>query len=289
MPYFLPHVIPDPIPHDDPDLLVDLVSNSFLYKGRKLSKKRRFEYLCRCGNVSVTTQNYLAGKKNPLACRSCSAIESWKDPEYRLPRESHLKSMGASERNRERGREHFVRLWQDEAWKKKTLERLHCEETWKKQSETVRKRLVEDEAFRESLFARARKSQWGDHSDYCDLNGKTIHLKSRGEKRLATLLDEHKVQWHYEMKGFRLQDTGELYYPDFYIQDLDLWIEVKYLLRERDLRKFRILERESSDIRLLAIGYQHINFLEKECESRELKQVILDLFETSQFSRTTTL
>jgi len=289
MPYFLPHAIPDPIPHDDPDLLVDLELNNIFYKGRKLSKKRRFEYLCRCGTVSATTQNYLKDKKNPLACRSCSSTESWKDPEYRSSCENHLKAMGLSESNRVRGREHFTRLWQDEEWRKKTLEKLHCEEIWKKQSDTVRKRLIEDESFRENLFARARRSQWGEHSEYETVDCKVVYLKSRGERRLASLLDKNSLGWDYEKKGFRLQETGELYYPDFYIHELDIWIEVKYLLRETDLRKFRILERESERTRLLAIGHKHINFLEKECELRELKQVILDLFETSQSLKTTTL
>lgn len=289
MPYFLPHKIPDPIPHDDPDLLVDVKNDTFTYKGRKLSKKRKFEYLCKCGKVSVTTQNYLREKQNPLACRSCSSVASWEKPEYRSPRESHLKNMGASSENRERGRNHFARLWSDESWKKKTLSNLHCETTWKKQSETVRSKLLGDEQFKKSLLERACKYSWGEHSDYKRDDGKVLHLKSRGERRLASLLDKHRLNWEYEKKGFRLHETNELYYPDFYIQELDMWVEVKYALRETDLRKFRILQRESESTKLLAVGHKQLNFLEKECESLELKQVILGLFETSQSSKITTL
>jgi hypothetical protein len=289
MPYFLPHAIPDPIPHDDPDLLVDLTTSTFTYKGRKLSKKRRFEYVCKCGNVRITTQNYLRKKQNPLACRSCSSIESWKKPEYQAPRLSHLRSMGSCEANRTRGRDHFINLWKDETWKKKTLNNLHSKESRRKQSETIRLKLLSDEQFRENLQARSLKWGWGEHCDYETILGKTVHLKSRGERRLASLLDKHSLDWEYEKKGFRLQETNELYYPDFYIGEIDLWIEVKYLLRERDLRKFRLLERESENTKLLAVGHKHINFLEKECESLGLKQAILDLFETLRYSKITTL
>jgi hypothetical protein len=289
MPYFLPHVIPDPIPHDDPELLVNLGTNTFTYKGRKLSKKRRFEYLCGCGKVSVTNQNYLRGKQNPLACRSCSSVASWKKLEYQAPRLSHLKTMGSSENNRNRGREHFRKLWNDEEWRKKTLETLHSEESRKKLSSTIRSKLLNDEEFRRSLSDRSKKWGWGEHCDYETSQGGVVHFKSRGERRIASLLDKHKIEWEYEKTGFRLRETNELYYPDFYVNELDLWIEVKYLLRESDLRKFRLLEKESESIRLLAVGHKHINALEKECESRELKQVILNLFETSRSSRTTTL
>lgn len=289
MPYFLPHAIPDPIPHNDPDLLIDLELRIFTYKGRKLSKKTRFEYICKCGLVGVTTQNLLINKQNPLTCRSCSSIESWKKLEYRNPRVAHLREMASSDANRLRGKEHFTNLWKDESWKKKTLDMLHCQETRKKQSETIRFKLLNDEEFRKSLLDRSKKWGWGEHCKYESTDGKTVHLKSRGEKRFASLLDKHGLKWEYEKKGFRLQETNEFYYPDFYIYEMDLWVEIKYLLRERDLRKFRLLEKETKNINLLALGHCHINLLERECESQELKQAILSLFETSRSSKTTTL
>ena len=289
MPYFLPHAIPDPILHSDPDLLIDLESNVFLYKGRKLSKKRRFEYVCKCGVVGVTTQNLLTGKQNPLSCRSCSSVESWKKSEYRNPRAAHLRALASSEANRERGKNHFTKLWNDEQWRKKILEKLHSEETRKKQSETIRSRLTDDEEFRNDLLARSKKWGWGEHCDYESKDGKIIHLRSRGEKRFASLLDKEGIKWEYEKKGFHLKETNEFYYPDFYIPDLDLWVEIKYLLRERDLRKFRLLESESKNINLLALGHKHINLLERECGSQKLKQVILSLFEISRSSKTTIL
>lgn len=288
MPYFLPHTIPNPIPHNDPDLLIDLESKIFSYKGRKLSKKRRFEYICKCGILGVTTQNFLIKKQNPLTCRSCSSIESWKKSEYRDPRAAHLRNLASSDANRLRGKEHFAKLWKDQSWKKKTLDKLHCEEIRKKISEAHRTKLLSDEEFRKSLLDRSRKWGWGEHCNYESADKKIIHLKSRGEKRFASLLDKHGLKWEYEKQGFRLQEIDELYYPDFYIYELDLWVEIKYLLKESDLRKFRILEKESNGTNLLALGHYHINFLERECESQELKQVILSLFEISQSLKTTT-
>jgi hypothetical protein len=288
MAYSLPYTIPNPILHNDPDFKVDREKTHFSYKGRKLANKRSFQFVCRCGEICTTTPNYLYAKLHPFLCRSCSSIECWKDPSYRNPRESHLKKMGSTEENKERGRAHFQRLWSDKAWRESMLLKLHNEKTWKKQSETVRAKLLEDEHFRNELFHRARKNGWGEHCDYQRTNGDVIHLRSRGEKRFASLLDKNGVKWEYEKKGFKLFETNELYYPDFYIEEWDVWVEVKYLLREKDLRKFRVLEKQSPDIRLLAIGHNNINFLEGKCESQELKQAVLSLFETSRSTRITT-
>jgi hypothetical protein len=117
---------------------------------------------------------------------------------------------------------------------------------------------------------------------------RTQYLKSKVEKRFAQILDKFMIEWEYEKKGFRLNETGELYFPDFYMPDLDLWAEIKYTIRERDLRKFRILERESKDTNLIVLGFGNINHLEKICESQKLKQELLEALETSRSLAITT-
>ena len=52
-------------------------------------------------------------------------------------------------------------------------------------------------------------------------------FRSRLEARWAVFFDALGVHWQYEVEGFRL-DGGKIWYlPDFWLPDLECWIEVK--------------------------------------------------------------
>jgi hypothetical protein len=221
-------------------------------------------------------------KKHKFLCRSCSSVASWKDNAYREPRENCLIKMSKTEKARDRGRDFFTKKWQDLKWREKILSNLRSEKVRKNISDAIRKKILLDEDFRQKLFERNLRFLWGEHSQYQRLDSSFVYLKSKGEKRFAQILDKFKIEWEYEKKGFRLLETGELYFPDFYIPDLDLWVEIKYTIKEIYLRKFRILEKESKDTNLIAIGFGNINKLEKICESQKLKQEMLEMLETSR-------
>lgn len=51
------------------------------------------------------------------------------------------------------------------------------------------------------------------------------HFRSRLEARWAVFFDTLRVAWEYEKEGFRL--TSGPYLPDFWIPDLDSWVEIK--------------------------------------------------------------
>jgi hypothetical protein len=38
--------------------------------------------------------------------------------------------------------------------------------------------------------------------------------------------DHMDIEWEYEREGFYLQD-GQMYLPDFWLPDLDMWVEIK--------------------------------------------------------------
>lgn len=64
----------------------------------------------------------------------------------------------------------------------------------------------------------------------------TINMRSKSETLFALHLDSLGVVWSYEPQRF---DLGwSTYTPDFYLPDLDLWIEVKGQWTETSLRKF---------------------------------------------------
>ncbi|MCK9434461.1 MAG: hypothetical protein M0R32_06460 [Candidatus Cloacimonetes bacterium] len=79
------------------------------------------------------------------------------------------------------------------------------------------------------------KSGWYESS----VAGK-VWLDSSYEFIMATYLDEKGYGWRKNTKGFSYfkEDGSEhLYVPDFYIQDLDLWVETKGYVVENDKRK----------------------------------------------------
>lgn len=50
-------------------------------------------------------------------------------------------------------------------------------------------------------------------------------FRSRTEARWAVFLDALDIPWDYEVQGFRTPAGG--YLPDFYLPDLDLFLEIK--------------------------------------------------------------
>jgi len=66
-------------------------------------------------------------------------------------------------------------------------------------------------------------------------------FRSRLEARWALFLTEMGWVYDYEPEGFVL-DNGTCYLPDFYISDLDTWIEVKPdLPTDEEIEKLRLL------------------------------------------------
>lgn len=51
-------------------------------------------------------------------------------------------------------------------------------------------------------------------------------FRSRLEARWAVFFDALQVKWHYEHEGFEFDD-GTRYLPDFWLPELNLWVEVK--------------------------------------------------------------
>lgn len=55
---------------------------------------------------------------------------------------------------------------------------------------------------------------------------KGCRFRSRTEARWAVLFDALDIRWEYEKEGFDLYGVGK-YLPDFWLPDLDIWVEVK--------------------------------------------------------------
>lgn len=65
---------------------------------------------------------------------------------------------------------------------------------------------------------------------------KNILMKSSWEVAVAMWLDSRGINWQYEPKTFDFDIFT--YTPDFYLPDLELWIEVKGYWTEKAMKKF---------------------------------------------------
>lgn len=62
------------------------------------------------------------------------------------------------------------------------------------------------------------------------------YFRSRLEARWACVFNDLGVRWEYEPQGYRVGDEGRPYLPDFYLPDLDWWVEVKGAGERLDMR-----------------------------------------------------
>ena len=72
---------------------------------------------------------------------------------------------------------------------------------------------------------------------------KDIILDSQWEADFAIWLDEKQIIWERPSKGFEYiyEDKKHIYYPDFYLPQLDIYVEVKGYKRKRDEYKWKSL------------------------------------------------
>ena len=66
-------------------------------------------------------------------------------------------------------------------------------------------------------------------------------LKGSWELLVAKWLDSFNIRWEHELKGFKYEWRGGIrtYYPDFYLPEFDLYLEIKGYERERDRAKWK--------------------------------------------------
>ena len=71
-----------------------------------------------------------------------------------------------------------------------------------------------------------------------------IMLDSEWEVVFAKFLDEKKIKWVRPSSGkiYKYKGVEHLYFPDFYLQEYDLYVEVKGYIRDRDYYKWKSLD-----------------------------------------------
>lgn len=230
MVYKLPYEIPDPVSVDD--VIIKHDSFEAFYKNRLLSKKRRFEYRCiECSKVAITSRHNQIKRKYKWLCDSCTRTADWATYTRQERQERQKKTIEhhRSDAMREYFRKQTKARWEDpDSWfRTKFVPPMLNPASREKLSQTIKQKLCNDEKFRSEFQERMKNGARGTLIKFKEPNGKSITLRSTYELRVATWLNENQYDWLYESNAFYLEELGVTYTPDFYLTDIDVWIEVK--------------------------------------------------------------
>ena len=202
-------------------------------------KRIEFQKICKkCGKqfIIFCTQNQL--KKSPSYCSSkCSHSRS-------LSKKSRLKiSKRLSDRFKESGawggRSRFLG-YEDVSCKV-------CAKSFTKKV-SVKKSTCSKECLRILISRKVsgktggprRRGGTGKHSDYISKSGSIFHCQSTMELKMCEILDNLNLKWKRNLNGFpyvTLDGKKRKYYPDFYIETFDIFLETKGYVNDEVIHK----------------------------------------------------
>ncbi len=136
---------------------------------------------------------------------------------------------------------------------KETRERMsntHREE-WNKKSKEERDEFAQrvkewqrnvGHVSNENTYSRCRRGKRE------DIGG--IFFRSRWEANLARLFNKFEIEWLYENKRFQFPEEDDnviSYCPDFYLPNLDIWVEVKGWMDDASVKRLERLKKYYPD------------------------------------------
>jgi len=182
-------------------------------------------------------------KYNAERCKSCSVKFRWSDKEYK-ERVSQAISKGRKgmeftkihKRNLSKSLEGHI------AWNKDVKVQLNTGRThFKKGSKiNVGRERLDMKGNKNYNYGKPFKPFWGKYD--------RINMRSGWEIAYAKYLDKRKVQWQYEPKHFKLDNTT--YTPDFYLPETNEYIEIKGWFTEQAKLKIKNFMKTFPDIKL---------------------------------------
>lgn len=133
-------------------------------------------------------------------------------------------------------------------WKKETIEKLKISSREKnKEYWTEEKR--KEHSLKMANIAKEKPESYSINNvsgrvKIYEYNG--FKLKGKWELSVAKMLDESNIKWTNILQPFPYfwKDGWHLYFPDFYLTELDIYIEVKGYQRERDLIKWKSVNKK---------------------------------------------
>ena len=133
---------------------------------------------------------------------------------------------------------------------KSSKDRVYSEEHKKNLSETMKRVVRENpESYSASnVNGRSKKFLYDG-----------VMMDSSWEFEFAKWCNDNELKWIKPTNGFEYEWNGSrIYYPDFYLTELDIYVEVKGYVRDRDLFKWRSVPNliivKSNDIKKIKNG-----------------------------------
>ena len=124
-------------------------------------------------------------------------------------------------------------------------------------------------AIKNNLGGNRRRSAYG---KYFSVYAGEVFLESSWELKVAKSLDENKINWkrpsHFKWKDN--EGINRRYFPDFYIYDLNVYLDPKNpFLQVQDKEKIRLVE-EQNKITILILNYDQLDWesIQKLFQSR---------------------
>ena len=183
----------------------------------------RIDYTCRCcGKIYTSTKNNERRKKNKSVCASCSIKKCWQDKEYR---QSHVVSLRKAHNTESAKKAHSSaskKNFENEDFKSAAIERINSKKSREKAIANIKAAWRDEDKAREMS-----RKMWKTRQRKVSCSKGIVEVKSSYEERAIKLLDSFGFRWEYEPRSFLLEKLDKIYIPDFYIEELDLWIEVK--------------------------------------------------------------
>lgn len=182
-----------------------------------------------CKNKNSEIQHEIRCKENPNSLQLPPKTEKWKEAmknknarnQYTKAKELGLPKPEISEETRKK--------LSDCA--KRQSETQWTEENRKKHSE-IMKNVVKnnpDSYSKDNVCGRVKIYEYND-----------VKLKGRWELEFAMWLDKLEVSWESESNPhpYFWNNSWHMYFPDFYLKDYDIYVEVKGFRRDRDIAKW---------------------------------------------------
>jgi hypothetical protein len=146
------------------------------------------------------------------------------------------------------------------------------DETRKKMSEASKGRRYTDEEKRKRSETMQKVVREKPESySASNVNGRSkkifynnVWLDSKWEFEFAKWCDDKGINWIRNTNGFEYEWLGKrIYYPDFYLTDLDIYVEVKGYERDRDREKWKSIQNliiiKKADIKKIKSGKFNIS------------------------------
>ena len=106
-------------------------------------------------------------------------------------------------------------------------------------------------------------------------------FRGRWEVLFAEFLDLKNVKWQYEPRRFYFKDELFTYLPDFYLPDMDLWIEVRGRIGKMDEKKTNSFI--DLGYNLIIIEQSEINTIWRHLDNKNNQNQIKRYIEKSEF------